>query len=240
MPEEKLNLYQKLAKIRKMTEVISKNKSGFNYKYTSVDEILARVTAGMNKYNVSLIPHMVEDSGRATPHHFEKTKFSKNGAQYLEPNFEIIATASMVYTWVDDDDPYSRIDVPWFIAGSQADPSQALGSGLTYGLRQFLLQFFQIASLDDADPDAWRSKQKEAENHEQKMIAQAILEEVNAFVNEYLETHADDKPKIQTLVKKYAKSNGKPTANYYMIEDPAVASELLSALRTEFSDKKEE
>ena len=32
MAEEVLNLYQKLAKIRKMTEVIQKNKRGYNYK----------------------------------------------------------------------------------------------------------------------------------------------------------------------------------------------------------------
>lgn len=55
---EELNLQQKLAKIRKMTEVIQKNKKGFNYRYTSIDEILARVTAGMNKYNVSLYPNV--------------------------------------------------------------------------------------------------------------------------------------------------------------------------------------
>lgn len=240
MPDEKLNLYQKLAKIRKLTEVISKNKSGYNYKYTSVDEILAKVTAGMNKYHVSLVPHMVEGSGKAEPHHFEKAKFAKNGTPYMEPNFEVIATASMIYTWVDDDDPECRLNIPWFITGSQADPSQALGSGLTYGLRQFLLQFFQIATLDDEDPDAWRGKQREAENQEQKMITEAILEEVNGFVNGYLETHSEDKSKIQSFIKKFAKSNGKPTANYYAIEDPAIASELLSALKTEFSDKKEE
>ncbi len=62
MAEEILNLQQKLAKIRKMTEVIQKNKKGFNYRYTSIDEILARVTAGMNKHNVSLYPRVVPES----------------------------------------------------------------------------------------------------------------------------------------------------------------------------------
>ena len=62
MAEEVLNLYQKLAKIRKMTEVIQKNKRGYNYKYTSIDEILARVTAGMEKYHVSLIPKFEQNS----------------------------------------------------------------------------------------------------------------------------------------------------------------------------------
>ena len=67
MAEEVLNLQQKLSKIRKMTEVIQKNRKGFNYKYTSIDEILARVTAGMNKYNVSLIPSIVPGSESVEP-----------------------------------------------------------------------------------------------------------------------------------------------------------------------------
>lgn len=57
---------------------------------------------------------------------------------------------------MNDDNPEERIEVPWFIAGSQADPAQAVGSGLTYGLRQFLMQSFQIATLDGEDPDDWR------------------------------------------------------------------------------------
>ena len=43
MSETNLNLVQKLAKIREMVEVLRKNKSGFNYKYVTEDEILARV-----------------------------------------------------------------------------------------------------------------------------------------------------------------------------------------------------
>lgn len=140
MAEEVLNLQQKLSKIRKMTEVIQKNRKGFNYKYTSIDEILARVTAGMNKYNVSLIPSIVPGSESVEPYTYCKTKFTKDGQQYEEKNNEFTAKAGIVYTWVNDDDPTDRIDVPWFIAGSQADPAQAVGSGLTYGLRQFLIQ----------------------------------------------------------------------------------------------------
>ena len=39
--ETVLNLVQKLAKIREMIEVLRKNKSGFNYKYVTEDEILS-------------------------------------------------------------------------------------------------------------------------------------------------------------------------------------------------------
>lgn len=90
---EQLNLLQKLAKIRKMTEVIKKNKKGFNYKYTSVDEILARVTAGMDKYGVSLIPKITPGSEVVLPYHYTKTRATKNGEVYEENINEIITQA---------------------------------------------------------------------------------------------------------------------------------------------------
>lgn len=240
MAEEMLNLQQKLAKIRKMTEVIQKNRKGFNYKYTSIDEILARVTAGMNKYNVSLYPHIAPGSEVVEPYVYGKTKFTKDGQMYEEKNNEFTAKAVIVYTWVNDDNPDEKIEVPWFIAGSQADPAQAVGSGLTYGLRQFLTQFFQIATLDSEDPDAWRSKQRFAEGEEDRAIAGKIIEQVHAFVTSYLASHPDDKQKVITLTKKYVRENGKPSANYYAVETSAQAAELFDALKKEFSNKEKE
>ncbi len=43
MAEQDMNIYQKLAKIRKQVEVIQRNKSGYGYKYVSEDEILAKM-----------------------------------------------------------------------------------------------------------------------------------------------------------------------------------------------------
>ena len=57
-----LNLYQKLAKIRMIADVAAKDKRGFNYSYADITQILAKVTAGMNKYGVSLIPGIVHES----------------------------------------------------------------------------------------------------------------------------------------------------------------------------------
>lgn len=240
MAEEMLNLHQKLAKIRKMTEVIQKNRKGFNYKYTSIDEILARVTAGMNKYNVSLYPRITPGSEVVEPYTYGKTKFTKDGQMYEETNNEFTAKAVIVYTWVNDDNPDEKIEVPWFIAGSQSDPAQAVGSGLTYGLRQFLTQFFQIATLDGEDPDAWRSKQRFAEGEEDRAIAGKIVEQIHTFVTTYLASHPDDKQKIIVLTKKYVRENGKPSANYYAVETSAQAAELFDALKKEFSNKEKE
>lgn len=228
---EELNLLQKLAKIRKMTEVIQKNKKGFNYKYTSIDEILARVTAGMDKYGVSLIPKVEHSTEVVKPVQYEKTKFTKDGTQYSEQINEIITYASVTYTWVNNDNPDDYIEVPWFVVGSQQDPAQAFGSGLTYGLRQFMLQFFQIATLDGDDPDNWRSKQREAEQMESKLIAEKIVEEINTFVNDALAEHPEKREDVIALTKKYVKINGKPSGNYLSITDPSIATELLSALK---------
>lgn len=59
MAEQNMNIYQKLAKVRKQVEVIQRNKSGYGYKYVSEDEILAKVSGLMDKYNLSLIPSVV-------------------------------------------------------------------------------------------------------------------------------------------------------------------------------------
>ena len=78
-PIEEMTIYQKLAGIRKMVEVIRKNKSGYNYKYVSEDEILARVTAGMDKYHVLLYPGIVPATAIITPYNYTKIKSTKNG-----------------------------------------------------------------------------------------------------------------------------------------------------------------
>lgn len=237
MAEEVLSLQQKLAKIRKMTEVIQKNRKGFNYKYVSIDEILAKVTAGMNKYNVSLTPSIVHGSESVEPYTYCKTKFTKDGQQYDEKNNEFTAKANIIYTWVDDDNPEERIEIPWFIAGSQSDPAQAIGSGLTYGLRQFLMQFFQIAALDGEDPDDWRSKQRFAEGEEDRAIAGKIADQIHGMVGPYLVQHPDDTQKVVAITKKYVRENGKPSANYYAVETSAQASELFEALKKELGVK---
>lgn len=57
---EQLNLIQKLAKIRAISEVAAKDKRGFNYSYTDITSILAKVTTGMKQQKVSLIPQIVQ------------------------------------------------------------------------------------------------------------------------------------------------------------------------------------
>lgn len=168
-----LNLYQKLALIRKTVGALKKNRSGFGYKYVSEDEILAKVTAGMDRYGISLIPKICPETAKVTPYQY----IDKKGKQASE----IIVSADMGFRWVNNDNPDEFIDVPWLVVGQQSDAAQAFGAGLTYTNRYFLLKYFQMATVED-DPDAWRAKKKRAEeegdaeelsNLKEKIIAAA-------------------------------------------------------------------
>ena len=107
-PIETMTLVEKLAGIRSMVEVIRKNKSGYNYKYVSEDEILARVTAGMDKYHVLLYPSIVPQTAEITPYSYTKTKNTKDGKRLEETVNEVLVKADMVYTWVNLDNPEDR------------------------------------------------------------------------------------------------------------------------------------
>lgn len=229
MPEEpKLNIYKKLAKIRLIADAVRKDKKGYNYSYADITEILAKVTAGMNKYGVSLIPSAVPGSFRVDQVTNVKTKTTKDGTPYDQTTTEMLVSGDMVFTWVNEDDPEDRIVVPWFLTGMQEDPSQAFGSGDTYTTRYFLTSYFQIAQ-PETDVDAYRSKQKKAEADEEAMIAEEITKEYDRVVREYLASHADDAAKVKEFTTKYVKSG-----DYTKIREPKLASKMLEEFTKAF------
>lgn len=228
MAEEQMNLIQKLAKIRAISDVVSKEKRGYNYSYADITSILAKITAGMKKYGVSLIPQIVPGTAHIEQNVVTNTKFDKTGKAYDNTVTEMLVSADMVFKWVNDEKPDEFIEVPWFVTGSQSDPSQALGSGLTYCTRYFLCNYFQIAQAD-SDVDAYRTKQKEAEVSEDK----AIAEEIVAKFDEMLKTYLADNPKKADEVKKFISKYAK-NANYFAIKEPNLAAKLMSDFQTTY------
>lgn len=239
MSEEKaLNLVQKLAKIREMVEVLRKNKSGFNYKYVTEDEILARVAAGMKKYGVSLKPSVVPGTLVTSPIHYQKTKKSKSGDPIVEDIYETLVQADLVFTWIDCDNQDDKMEVTWALIGQQGDAAQAFGSALTYANRYFMLKFFQIATPDD-DPDNWRSKKEEAEAEAELAVTRQLIAKIDAHVHTYLDANNNSdeaRKKLTEVVKKYVRNGNKPTADYMnYLTDPSVAAKLLEELGRQFS-----
>lgn len=218
---EELNLTQKLAKIRSIADVVAKERRGYNYSYADITTILAKITAGMKKYGVSLVPGIVPNSAEVTKNVVTNTKIDKTGKAFDNTVTEMLVRADMVFTWINDDCPSERMEVPWFLTGSQSDPSQAFGSGLTYCIRYFLTSFFQIAQ-PEKDVDAYRTKQKAAEESEQQAIAEEIISRFDVVLKQFLADNADRMEEVQKFISKYAKN-----ANYFGIKNPELAAKLL-------------
>ena len=233
MAEEKLNLFEKLAKIRAISDVVRKEKKGYNYTYADITTILAKITAGMKKYGVSLVPSIMPGTASVTQNVVVNTKIDKTGKSYDSTTTEMLVKAEMMFSWINDEDPTDRMDVPWYVTGSQTDPSQALGSGLTYCTRYFLTNFFQIAQ-SDSDVDAYRSKQKEAEESEDRAIAENIISRFDTVLKEYLSDHADQTDEVKKFISKFAKN-----ANYLVIKEPELAAKLMNDFQAKYLDVKE-
>lgn len=236
MPEEqRMNLYQKLSKIRKAAAVIQKNKAGYGYKYVSEDEILSRITGTMDKLGVSLIPGIVPGTTEVTPYSYEKTKVDRKSGEVLRETVnEILVKADAVYTWVNDENPEEKIAVPWSLVGQQSDASQSFGSGLSYTFRYFLLKYFDVATVED-DPDSWRSKQREAEEAEARAICEQILKQVDAKVRAYLAEHKDKAAEVKKFLAVYVKNGA-----YMEIRDPVVASRLLKDFNSTYGKEEKD
>lgn len=234
MAEEQLTLIKKLAKIRAIADSVKKDKKGYNYTYADITEILAKVTAGMKKYGVSLIPSIVPESAMVEQNVVVNTKFDKQGKAYDQTVTEMLFSADMIFKWVNDDNVDDFINVPWFVTGAQGDPSQALGSGLTYCTRYFLTSYFQIAQ-SNLDADAYRSKQREAEAAEDKAVAEEIINKFDSSLKTYLAENPKNKDDVLKFVTKYVKSG-----NYKTIAEPALASKLLKDFREKYLKSEEE
>jgi hypothetical protein len=228
MTETKLNLIQKLSKIRAISDVVSKEKRGYNYSYADITTILANITAGMKKYGVSLIPSIVPGTSEISQNVVVNTKFDKTGKAYDNTTTEMLIKAEMIFKWVNNDDPNDIIEVPWVVTGSQADPSQAFGSGLTYCTRYFLCNYFQIAQAD-SDVDAYRSKQKAAEASEDKAIAEGIIEQFDIILKQFLADNPSKTDEVKKFISKFAKN-----ANYLAIKEPTLASKLLEDFKNKY------
>lgn len=234
MPDEQaLNIYQKLAKIRKSVEVMKRDTKAYGYSYTKEESILAKITVYMDKLNLSLIPGIMPGTTTVTPYTYKKTKSTQKGDIYEEMVNEVLVQADTTWTWINNDNPDERIVVPWSMVGQQSDASQSFGSGLTYSSRYFLLKYFNISTSND-DPDKFRSQQKAAEEEERKAVAAEIVNEIDKAVKSFLATYPDRVEEAKKLLSKYVKN-----ADYFAIKDPILASKLLEEVKGKLVIKKE-
>ena len=134
-----------------------------------------------------------------------------------KPVNEVIVSADMTYTWVNADNPDERIETTWAFVGQMEDAAQAMGAGLTYANRYYLMKQLQLATTE-SDPDNYRSKQKEAEQYEEEEAAKEAAAKLAKKVKEVVDAGVAlmktgvEKAEMMGIVAAYNNGNGNPSA----------------------------
>lgn len=233
---KEMTLHQKILKIADMAGVLQKSKSGYSYKYVPEEDIQAKVTAGLQKYGIMLYNSIVPGTLKVTPITYEKydAKIKAN-----KPVNEVIVSADMTYTWVNADSPNERIETTWAFVGQMEDAAQAMGAGLTYANRYYLMKQLQLATTE-SDPDNYRSKQKEAENYEEEEAAKEAAAQLDKKVKEVVNAGTAlikagiDKAEMMGIVAAYNNGNGNPSS----IATTEICEQVLAAFENMKNGKK--
>jgi len=138
-----VNLYQKIVEVRKVAKGFQKDGKGFNYKYVTGDQVLAKIRDKMNELNLLLVP-----STKVGDYHIHNYTTNKG-----KEAIDFIVKGEMSYTWINGDEPEERLTVDWAYYGQMDEISRAYGSALTYSERYFLLKCLGLPT-DEDDPDA--------------------------------------------------------------------------------------
>ena len=181
---EKLNIYQKLIEVRKVLGKVNKDSKGYGFEYVSGAQILGKIEDKMNELEIILESHIMGGSVR------EVISINKDGKSVIN----YVVTSQMNMIWINAENPEDRSVVDWFMVGEQTDPSQALGSGLTYSERYFILKYFN-AITDDDDPDKIaKPKYKPATK-----VDDLVDSEQDPFAEDYPDDFTDDIGKEERL-----------------------------------------
>lgn len=207
-----MNLHQKLLKIANIAGALQRTKAAYGYKYVPEEDIQAKVTAGMQRYGVMLYHSIIPGTLNVTP----ITYTNKNN----KPCHEVIVSADTKYTWVNTDNPDEKIENTWVFIGQMEDASQAFGAAETYANRYYLMKSLQLATTE-SDPDGYRSKQKAAEEFEEKELQLAIKQLVDKGTA-IIKTGVD-KSVIATIVANYNDGDGNPST----IKSKEVCEEIM-------------
>jgi NTP pyrophosphatase (non-canonical NTP hydrolase) len=236
---KKKNIYQKLQTIFDLVDVMQKTKSGFNYTYVPEEEILVKITAGLQQEKLQVYPSIVPGTIKVLAQDYEKVKNTNKETMIRQPVHENVVYGDMLFTWVNIENPEERIEVPWVFIGQQLDSSQALGSGLSYCTRYFYLKYFHVATTQD-DPDMWRSKQSEVTDKQNAEITAEVLGELTDVISEYMKKH-DSSQEVKTEITELISKHNEGKANYMKITDLDKARDLLEKVKkhTENQTKKE-
>ena len=173
---EKKTLAQKLFEIKDEISIMQKNSEGHGYTFVDEESILLKVNEKMKQLNLRLVPNFVPQTIDVYPVTYENSKGQNKT--------DILIHGEMTFTWEDLESGEREVN-NWYMVGQQADGSQAMGSGLTYSNRYFLLKYFNVATSKD-DPDTIRSQiEKEEEQKKLSAVQTKIKKKLEKLIQKY-------------------------------------------------------
>ena len=171
-----MTLDTKILELKKLVCVMQKDAKGHGYDYVSEESILMAINDKMIELGIRLTPRLVSGTLHSEVLNYKNAKG--------QDKTDVIVRSEMVYEWKDITTGEVEL-VPWGLIGQQSDASQALGSGLTYSNRYFLLKYFNVATSND-DPDKIRSEQEAAEERKRISATQTKIKKVfNELLTKY-------------------------------------------------------
>lgn len=159
MEDKKQSLDQKLMELKKIVSIMQKDSEGHGYNYVSEESILLALNEKMIELGLKLTPKF-----KAGTLYSEVVNYQNGKGQQKT---DVLVRSELQFIWKDIETGEIEV-IDWALLGQQADASQALGSGLTYSNRYFLLKYFNVATSND-DPDKIRSEM--AKEEERKKIS---------------------------------------------------------------------
>lgn len=146
-----MNIYQKLVDVRKSVKYIQKEMQSSQYKYAGSSQVLAAIRNKIDELGLLLIPKVIDKNLLSETVEYTDAKgLPKKTTTYFT---ELI----MVMTWVNADEPTEMIECPWYSQGVDIAGEKGVGKALTYGEKNFILKFFNIAT-DKDDPDSFQHR----------------------------------------------------------------------------------
>ena len=183
--ETKLNLYQKLMEIKKaFPSYIKKTAEGYGFKYCKESILNAIINPVMEEHGILLYQEVIslEDCKITRVAKDKSTQELTGSRMHLQ------------YTWVNIENPSETLKCSQWIQDYESD-AQKCGGLLTYGVRYFLLKFFNIAT-DDIDIDTF-DRNVESFTSQPKKIKTFQLNDLKNTIKPY-EEHLTNQ-----ILKKY-------------------------------------
>ena len=208
--EKKLNIYEKLIKVREACPGLKKDEQGkLMYKYVSSSAVLTALREAMDTHGLLLIPEVLSHDIREYETEKEDTYGkTKKGISYF-------TDLTLQYTWINCENTEEKIICQWCAQGVDTG-EKGVGKALTYGEKYFLLKFFNIPT-DKDDPDA-----------HQKPIDRTVKPRVKLNLQPQVEPEPE-KPKGQFISEAQIKKLHADCDKYNMTNDEKrfVLSEIL-------------